>query len=240
MTSSAKWLSVRLRTKWFRVRVQLQSLKLQISRLLRAKKLLDIQATIECGFTLCLRYYTGHSNFDQILNVFVRKLTIFEYKGYPKNFVDFCIKKYLGKVFIKKKVVLRASKKELICVLPFLGKKSMQLRTRLVNSIESNLKFCKLKVIFQSRCKLNSLFHYKDSLQQIIPSDIVYRYMCSNCSITYYGKTCCHFFTRAAEHMGIFNLTGRRLKRAKQSAVSDHLLECNCSIDFDQLLRKVY
>ena len=44
----------------------------------------------------------------------------------------------------------------------------MQLRTRLVNSIESNLKFCKLKVIFQSPCKLNSLFRYKDSIQKKI------------------------------------------------------------------------
>ena len=33
--------------------------------------------------------------------------------------------------------------------------------------------------------------------------------------------------------MGISNLTGQRLKCVKQSAVSDHLLECNCSIDFD-------
>ena len=33
-TSLAKWLSVRLRTKWLWVRVQLQSIKLQISRLL--------------------------------------------------------------------------------------------------------------------------------------------------------------------------------------------------------------
>ena len=109
----------------------------------------------------------------------------------------------------------------------------MQLRTCLVNSIESNLKFCKLKVIFQSPCKLNSLFRYKDSLQKKIRSDIVYRYMCSNCKVTYYGKTYRHFFTRAAEHMGISNLTGKRLKCVKQSAVSDHLLECNCSIDFD-------
>ena len=101
----------------------------------------------------------------------------------------------------------------------------MQLRTRLVNFIESNLKFCKLKVIFQSPCKLNSLFRYKDSLQKKIRSDIVYRYMCSNCKVTYYGKTYRHFFTRAAEHMGISNLTGKRL--------SVHLLECNCSIDFD-------
>ena len=33
--------------------------------------------------------------------------------------------------------------------------------------------------------------------------------------------------------MGISNLTGKRLQSVKQSGVSDHLLECNCSIDFD-------
>ena len=33
--------------------------------------------------------------------------------------------------------------------------------------------------------------------------------------------------------MGISKLTGKRLKCVKQSAVSDHLLECNCSTDFD-------
>ena len=91
----------------------------------------------------------------------------------------------------------------------------MQLRTRLINPIESNLKFCKLKVIFQSPYKLNSLFRYKDTLQKKIRSDIVYRYMCSNCKVTYYGKT---FFTRAAEDLGISNLTGKRLKCVKQSA----------------------
>ena len=58
--------------------------------------------------------------------------------------------------------------------------------------------------------------------------------MCSNCKVTYYGKTYHHFLTRAAEHMGISNLIGKHLKCVKQLAVSDHLLECNCSIDFDQ------
>ena len=37
MATWANWLSVRLRTKWLLVRVQLQSLKLQISRLLLAR-----------------------------------------------------------------------------------------------------------------------------------------------------------------------------------------------------------
>ena len=33
--------------------------------------------------------------------------------------------------------------------------------------------------------------------------------------------------------MGISHLTEKHLKCVKQSAVSDHLLECSCSIDFD-------
>ena len=57
--------------------------------------------------------------------------------------------------------------------------------------------------------------------------------MCSNCNVTYYGKTFRHFYTRAAEHMGISNLTGKRLKNVKHSAISDHLLQCNCTINFD-------
>ena len=50
---------------------------------------------------------------------------------------------------------------------------------------------------------------------------------------SFYGKTFRHFYTRAAEHMGISNLTGKRLKNVKQSAISDHLLQCNCAINFD-------
>ena len=101
-----------------------------------------------CCFTLLHRAFELCSNFERFHEEIDKLKTIFENNGYPKSFVDFCIKKYLDKVFIKKKVVLKASKKELICVLSFLGKKSKQLRTRLVNSIEGNLKFCKLKSYF--------------------------------------------------------------------------------------------
>ena len=90
---------------------------------------------------------------------------MFLLKGCSKNFAGLCIKKYLDKVFIKKEEVLKASKNEIIYALPFIRKKSLQLRTRLVNSIENNLNTCKLNVIFQSPCKLNSSFRCKDSLK---------------------------------------------------------------------------
>ena len=43
----AKWLSIRLQTKWLWVKVLLQSLKLQISHLFRARS-----SVTEYGFTL--------------------------------------------------------------------------------------------------------------------------------------------------------------------------------------------
>ena len=33
--------------------------------------------------------------------------------------------------------------------------------------------------------------------------------------------------------MGISNLTSKRVKNVKESMVSDHLLQCNCTIEFD-------
>ena len=124
-------------------------------------------------------------------------------------------------------------KRELICILPYLGKASIDLRTRLRRAIEWNLPFCKLKIIFRSKCRLNTLFRFKDSLEKKIHSGIIYRYTCSNCKVNYYGKTFRHFYTKAAEHMGISNLTGKRLKNVMQSAICDHLLQCNCTINFD-------
>ena len=153
--------------------------------------------------------------------------------GYPSSFIDVCIKKFLDRLFIDKKVFSVAPKKELICVLPFIGKKSLQLRSKLVKSIQNSFPFCQPKVIFQSPCKLRTLFRFKDTLDKKLRSNIVYRYTCSNCNVTYYGKTYRHFFTRAAEHMGISNLTGKRVKNVKESAISDHLLQCDCKIDFN-------
>ena len=88
-------------------------------------------------------------------------------------------------------------------------------------------------MICQSPCKLHTLCKFKDFLDKKIRSDLIYRYTCSNCNVTYYGKSYRYFFTRAAEHMGISNLTEKRVKNMKESAVSDHHLHCDYVISFD-------
>ena len=77
---------------------------------------------------------------------------------------------------------------------------------------------------------MNSLFRYKHSLKKDVRSDFVYRYTCSNCKVFIMVR-----YTRAAEHIGVSSLTGKRLKSVKQSARYDHLLKCNYSIVFGHL-----
>ena len=147
--------------------------------------------------------------------------------------MNHCIKKFLNKLFVEGGLNFMFRKRELICVLPYLGKASLDLRTRFRRTVERNLPFCKLKIIFRSKCRLNTFFRFKDSIEKKIHSGIIYRYTCSNGKVTYYGKSFRQFYTRAAEHMGISKLTGKRLKIVMQSAISDHLLQCNCTINFD-------
>ena len=185
-----------------------------------------LETLLHRSFRLCSSYENFHREIETLKS-------IFKHNNYLQNFVNQCIKKFLNKLFIKRDINFMVPKRELTFVLPYLGKLSLDLRTRLRRTIERDLPYCKLKIIFRSKCRLNTLFRFKYSLVKKNRSGIIYRYTCSNCKVTYYGKTFRHFYTRAAEHMGISNLTGKRLKNVKQSAISDHLLQCNCAINFD-------
>ena len=124
-------------------------------------------------------------------------------------------------------------KKELVCVFPFLGKKSLEIKKRLQNAIERTLPYCKLKVIFKSPSKIVNRFHFKDVPPKKLCSGIICSFKCNSCNVIYYCKTKHHFYVRAAEHMGISQLTNKRLKNVKQPANSDHVLTCDCNINFN-------
>ena len=76
--------------------------------------------------------------------------SVFKSTGYPKNFIDSYIKRFLDKFFVKNEVSLTVPKLQLVCVLPYTGKSSLDLRARLRRTIEKNIPFCKLNVVFRS------------------------------------------------------------------------------------------
>ena len=90
----------------------------------------------------------------------------FESNGYPKNFIDSCIKCFLDKLFVKNKVGLTGAKLQLVCVLPYTGESSLDLRACLRRTVEETIPFCKLNIIFRFTCRLGNLFRFNKFPQE--------------------------------------------------------------------------
>ena len=118
-----------------------------------------VEILLHRSFRLCPNYENFHWEIETLKS-------ILKHSNYPQNLVNQCIKKFLNKLFIKKDLNFIASKRELTFVLTYLGKLSLDLRKRLRRTIERDLPYCKLKAIFRCMCRLNTLFRFKNSLEQ--------------------------------------------------------------------------
>ena len=79
-------------------------------------------------------------------------------------FIDKCIQKFLNNMFIQRLQIPSVPKKELIITLPYLGKISQVFKTGLTNTMNKHIKFCKLRVIFQTNNRLRNYFRFRDSV----------------------------------------------------------------------------
>ena len=80
------------------------------------------------------------------------------------------------------------------------------LRPRLYNCFNKTLPQCNIEVIFQSKNSLSNLFRFKESVPKQLRSHCVYKVLCSNRNITYYGETERHLSVKSGEHLSLFAL----------------------------------
>ena len=144
-------------------------------------------------------------------------------KECPQFFTDKCIKKYLSKLLVPKRIIHTVDKIQALLVLPFLGPLSFEIRSRLQKCLKNYIPYCSVKVVYQSKSRISNLFNFNDVVNTKLSSHIVYKFMCSCCNANYYGQTQRHFFVRASEHLGITPLTGKFVKTPKKS-IFDHML----------------
>ena len=137
--------------------------------------------------------------------------SIFKCNNYRINIIDQCIKKFLDKLYVPKQIVPTAPKKELLIVLPFFGKCSLNFRIGLYKSVSKTLPKCNKKVIFQSKNQLSNLFKFKESTAFYLRSHLIYKFQCSNCNINYYGETELHLKVRAGGHISVSSITRERV-----------------------------
>ena len=177
-------------------------------------------------FSLCSDFIKFHHEIDKLKSILYKN-------SYPRDLIDKCIKEFLDKILTPKPVVSTVPKKQLIITLPYLGKLSLQIRTRINRIMKNKLPYCNVQFVFQTKCKISNFFTFKDKIPLVLRSGIVYKFQCGSCNATYYGKTKRHFKVRMCEHLGISALTGKRVKGDDDSAIKEHLLFCNHKPDFE-------
>ena len=136
-------------------------------------------------FTLLFRIFSIFSDFSRFCSEVCHLKEILKKNAFPIKLTDSCIKNFLNIRLTEKLVTLTAEKKDLVIVLSFLCKLSLDLRTRLKNSISKNLLFRKIRVIFKSSRRISNFFQFKDKMPYCLRSNVICKCLCSRCNATY-------------------------------------------------------
>ena len=157
------------------------------------------------AFCVCSSWALFHLEVMNITHIFINN-------GYPINFVQNVISKFVYSKFIVRTVPVKQSYTNSLTI-PFVGHCSVILKKQLLHLFKSHN--CTVNIVF-STSKVSQYISLKDRTPHSLKSGVVYRYSCQNDSgIAYIGKTKRHLFKRVAEH------------RSHLSSIRDHLLSCN-------------
>ena len=106
-------------------------------------------------FTFCFKITIKfHHEIDKLKSILYKN-------SYPRDLVDKCIKEFLDEILAPKPVVSAAPKKNLVIGLPYLGKLSLQIRTRIHRIMKNKLPYCNIRFVFQPKCKISNFLHLK-------------------------------------------------------------------------------
>ena len=132
----------------------------------------------------------------------------------------------------KKGICINIKKGISLCT-TVIGKKSLQIPSKLVKCGHHKLHFCEFKFVFSHFANSKHFVILKIPLIKKLRSNVIYSYTCSNFNVTY-GKTYLHFSITVSA-IPISNVTEKRTEDVEESAISEHLLQCDSLINFDHL-----
>ena len=155
----------------------------------RTKKRRILPTLRHSGFSICCDFKTFHFEIDHLKTILMKN-------NYHPSFIDKFIKSFLNKLYGPKVIVQNLPKRNAPVKLPFLVSTSLQIRKKLQKLFSDKLTSCNLKIVFTSPVRVKSFFFFKDKLPKILISWLIYKYKCSGCNATYYGKTNHHFKVR--------------------------------------------
>ena len=114
-----------------------------------------------------------------------------------------------------------------------MGKMLALVKSGLARSLHKRLPFCKVNIVFKTSNRLRNYFSFKDVVPEPLRSCQIYNFTCGSCNASYIGKTFRHMKGRVSEHQGVSLRTGKHLKGTLWTSVTDHILDSNHIVDWE-------
>ena len=123
-----------------------------------------IPTVYNCGlvYTLLDRSFNITFSYEKFHNETNALKQILKLNRYPTQFIDRCIKQFLQKLYVAMTIHDTVNKKQLLIVLPFLSALSFLVRKRLQSCVRNTMSYCSLRIAFQSKTRVSSIFCFKD------------------------------------------------------------------------------
>ena len=77
------------------------------------------------------------------------------------------------------------AKRDLMIVLPYMGKFSHQTCTRINRVMKNKVRHCNFRIVFNSKCNLINFFTVKDKIPVFLSDGFVYKLNCGDFNATY-------------------------------------------------------
>ena len=107
-------------------------------------------------YTLVYRCFRICSNWTQFHTELTFLTGIFQENGYPTNLIDKSFKNFLSNIhLVKGNAPTVKKKKRLLLVLPYLGKISLQIRTKIQQALKGVLNCSNLEIVFKCQTRLS-------------------------------------------------------------------------------------
>ena len=123
-----------------------------------------------------------HEEIYKIKDIFIKN-------GYSERFLDKSVETFPNNLFIPKRIIQFAEKKQVTIILPYMGMISTELKLKLHETFKRLLPACDLRVIFKVSLRMKNYFNFKDKIKGELRSLLVYNFKCNSCNAEYIGKT---------------------------------------------------
>ena len=125
-----------------------------------------VSTIIFCSFTICSDMPKFHQEICKIKDIFIKN-------GYSERFLDKCVKTFLNNVFIPKRILQTAEKKQVTIVLPYVGMILTEPKVKLHKTFKQLLPAYDLIVIFKVSLRMKNYFNFKDKIKRELRSLVI-------------------------------------------------------------------